>query len=94
MKYSVQGDGAKVTITVEGVGSKQADLLKEFTECAEGRCSCPTTQYEKVASMRIAPGKDRVSITLTAKAGETIEHGDINTCFEHTTRKVAGRQGP
>jgi hypothetical protein len=88
MKYRVEGDGSNIKITVEEVGTEQADLLEEFNECAEGRCSCPTTQYEKVASMQIAPGKDQLSITLTAKPGETIDRDDINTCLEHTTRKV------
>ncbi|HEV2438562.1 MAG TPA: hypothetical protein VGX97_00680 [bacterium] len=91
MKYSVQGDGSTVAIRVEQVGSKQADLLREFNECAEGHCSCPTSQYEKVESMQITPGGDQLSITLRAKPGETIEHGDIQKCLEHTTRKVERR---
>lgn len=88
MKYSVQGDGSKVKITVDEVGSKQAALLKEFNECAEGRCTCPTTQYEKVESMQVTPGQDQLSITLTAKPGEAMDHADFNRCLEHTTRKV------
>ncbi len=86
--YSVKGDGSSVKITVEEVGSKQAELMKEFNECAEGRCSCPTAQYAKVESMQITPGEDRLSITLKAKPGEEIDQADINKCLEHTTRKV------
>ena len=89
MNYSVHGDGSNVTITVDGVGSKQAALLKEFNECAEGRCTCPTTQYQKVASLQVTAAPNQIQITLKAKAGEQIEHSDINRCLEHTTRKVA-----
>ncbi len=88
MKYSVEGEGSNVKITVEEVGSKQAELMEGFTACAEGRCSCPTTQYAKVESVQITPGKDRLSITLKANPGEEIDQADINNCLEDTTRKV------
>jgi len=70
MKYSVQGDGSNLKITVKEVGDKQADLMKELNECAEGRCSCPTPQYAKVQEIRVAPSADQVIVTLTAKPGE------------------------
>jgi hypothetical protein len=88
MKYSVEGDGADVKITVGEVGSKRAELIKELNECAEGRCSYPTAQYSKVVSMQIALEKDQLSITLKAKPGEKIDRGGINKCLEHTTQKV------
>ncbi len=76
MKYSVQGDGSNLKITVKEVGDKQADLMKELNECVGGRCSCPTPQYAKVQD------------TLTAKPGEAIDQADIDKCLEHMTRKV------
>ena len=88
MRYSVKGDGSNVKILVEDVGAKQAELMKELNECAEGRCSCPTPQYAKVESMQITPGRNQLIITLKAKPGEEIDQVDINTCLEHTTQKV------
>src|SRR5574337_564555 len=88
VKYSVESGGANVKIMIAKVGSKQADLMKELNECAEGRCSCPTDQYAKVESIQIAPGEDHLHITLKAKPGETIDQGDIKKCLEHTTEKV------
>jgi hypothetical protein len=92
MKYSVHRSGSSVKITVDGVGSKQTELLKEFSECAEGRCSCPTAQYEKVESMQVTPGEDQLSITLKPKPGKIIDQDDIKKCLEHTTRKVGEDQ--
>ncbi|HLY24001.1 MAG TPA: hypothetical protein VKT83_16160 [bacterium] len=88
MKYSVEGDGSNIKITVKAVGTKQADLMNGLNECAEGRCSCPTPQYAKVQTMQVAPSADQVIVTLTAKPGETIDQADISTCLDHTTRKV------
>ena len=91
MKYSVRGDGSSVKITVQRVGDKQADLMKELNECAEGHCSCPTPQYAKVKEMKVASSVDQVIVTLTAKPGEIIDQADIDRCLEHTTRKVQGQ---
>jgi hypothetical protein len=91
LKYSIKGDGSNVKITVKEVGNKEADLMKELNECAEGRCSYPTPQYPKVQEMQIASGADQVVVTLTAKPGETIDQADINKCLEHTARKVQKR---
>jgi len=52
MKYAVVGVGSDLTITVKAVGANQAHLMKELNQCAQGRCSCPTTQYAKVESMQ------------------------------------------
>jgi hypothetical protein len=89
MKYSVEGDGSNVNITVDAPGAQQHALMEELNECAEGRCSCPTPQYAKVQSMQITPRGSGVTITLKAKTGETVDHGDIKKCLDHTTRKVA-----
>ena len=89
MKYSVKPDRSGLNIRVEQVGTRQKQLLEEFKECAEGRCTCPTAQYEKLESIEIAPGPDRIDIKLKAQAGQSIEQGDIETCLEHTTAKVA-----
>lgn len=89
MKYSIKRDGTGLSISVEQVGTKQKQLLEEFNECAEGRCTCPSTQYGKVESIEIAPGLDKIDIKLKAQAGQRIEQGDIEKCLEHTTAKVA-----
>lgn len=89
MKYSIKPDSTGLRIRVEQVGTKQAQLLEEFKGCAEGRCTCPSTQYGKVGSIEIAPGPDTIDIKLKAQAGQRIEQGDIERCLQNTTAKVA-----
>lgn len=89
MKYSIKPDSTGLSISVQQVGTKQKQLLEEFKECAEGRCTCPTTQYGKVESIEIAPGPDKIDIKLKAQAGQQIEQDDIEKCLEHTTAKVS-----
>jgi hypothetical protein len=40
-------------IELTEVGGQQDDLLAAFAECQSGRCSCPTEEYQKVASMEV-----------------------------------------
>jgi len=89
VKYSVKSDDSGLNIRLEQVGTKQKELLEEFKECAEGRCTCPSAQYGKLESIEIAPGPDRIDIKLKAQAGQSIEQDDIEKCLQHTTAKVA-----
>ena len=89
MKYSIEPDSTGLSISVEQIGGKQKQLLDEFKECAEGRCTCPTGQYGKLESIEIAPGPERIDIRLKAQAGQRIEQDDIEKCLQHTTAKVA-----
>lgn len=78
-----------MSVCVEQVGTKQKQLLEKFKDCAEGRCTCPATQYGKVESIEIAPGPEKIDIKLKAQAGQKIGQGDIEKCLEHTTAMVA-----
>jgi hypothetical protein len=90
IKFAVQGDGAKLHITISGAAGKQAELSNALQECAEGRCTCPTSQYEKLQSVDISQNDDKVQVTLTAKAGEAIERQAIDRCLEYTASQVSG----
>lgn len=88
MKYSIKEEGSDLKIAVEQIGGKQSQVLQELKECAEGRCSCPTPQYDKLEAIEINAGNDKIDIGLKAKAGQKIDESDINKCLEHTAKKV------
>lgn len=87
-RFRIFDKASKLHIEIEGTGKEQGAVLGALKECAEGRCACPTTQYEKLQSVDIAPGKDSIGIVLTAKAGETIDRQAIDRCLEYTTAKA------
>lgn len=88
MKYTIRGRPEGLEIKVEQLGGKQQKVLESLQDCAEGKCDCPTSQYEKLDSIRISPLGDSVSIELKAKAGETIKPSDIQECLEYTARRT------
>jgi hypothetical protein len=91
-KFKLTDDPAGLTIRIEDLGEKQPQLLQALQECAEGRCRCPTSQYERLQKIEIAPLDGVVQITLTPKEGESIDRAAIDRCLEYTADKLSGSQ--
>jgi len=89
MKYAIKGKPEGLEIKVEQLGDKQQKVFESLQACAEGKCSCPTSQYQKLDAIEISPGSDSVSIDLKAKKGETIKQADIERCLEYTAERLA-----
>ena len=87
--FAVHGDSAKLHITIGDTGGTQAQLTKALQECAEGRCTCPTSQYEKLQAVDISQDANQVRVTLTAKAGEAIDRKAIDKCLEYSAAQVS-----
>lgn len=85
--YRIEADDTTVAIEITGVEGRQAELLEAFGECQQGRCSCPTDEYEKVDTMEVAPSEDRIAITLQAKPGATFDAAEIAACLDYTVGK-------
>lgn len=65
-------------------------MLEAFGECQEGRCSCPTEEYLKVAAMEVHPAGNRIAIRLEAKPGTTLDTSEIAACLDYTVGKNKG----
>ena len=86
--YKIDATGATVAIQITGTGEKQGELLQAFGECAEGRCSCPTDEYEKLAAMDVQPGEDRIDIRIEAKPGTSLDTSEIEACLDYTVARA------
>lgn len=93
-RYRIDKSPTAVAIQLTEVGGKQQQLLDVFQECAEGRCSCPTTEYEKVASMHVEGDEDRIDINLEPKPGTSLSVSQIANCLAHTVASVEGKPRP
>lgn len=85
-RYRIEKKTTEVGIELTDVGDKRDELLMAFNECAEGRCSCPTMEYEKVASMTVEDGADQIEISLEAKPGSELYISEIANCLVHTIK--------
>ncbi|MGZ4273216.1 MAG: hypothetical protein ACXVRP_05570 [Solirubrobacteraceae bacterium] len=83
-KYTIDAVGSAVAIEVTDVAGRQEELLEAFGECQLGRCSCPTDEYAKVATMDVQSIEDRIAIRLEAKPGTGLDPAEIAACLDHT----------
>lgn len=68
-------------------GTEQ-DLLQGLRECQEGRCSCPSAEYEKLANMQVTATPDTVDIELHAKPGTGLEAEAVEQCLDFTLARL------
>ncbi len=86
--YRIQEDESGLSVELDGVGGKKAELLQTFGECKDGQCSCPTDEYKKLASMDAEQSGDVIKLRLEARAGEKFDISEIATCLHYTTQKL------
>ena len=63
-QYSISNDASTVSIELTGVGGREKELLEAFQECQQGTCTCPTDQYQNVASMTVNANESRIAVHL------------------------------
>src|SRR5215203_4757887 len=94
MKYRIDKTGEQLHIEIVGVGdNKRNEVLGAFQQCQEGRCACPTRQYEKIQSLSMEPGADAIKLRLMPKPGEEFEREQIEKCLDFTIESASEGSG-
>lgn len=87
-RYRIEETDSTVSIEVAEVGGQAELLLQAFGECQAGQCSCPTDEYQKLASMDIEQSGDAIKLRLQPKPGEEFNTSEIAACLDYTTGKL------
>ena len=90
MEAQIKNTESGIEINVTELEGKKTELLEAFQECSEGRCTCPTEEYQKVASMQIEAGDDQIQLSIVARDDQTIDTGEIQKCLDHTKKRLTG----
>jgi len=88
MKSKITKNNHGIEINITEVKGKKEELLEAFQECSEGRCSCPTQEYEKVETMNIIDTENNIQLSIKSKDNEVIDTNEIEKCLEHTKKRV------
>lgn len=88
-RYEITLADVGLVIQITGVGDKRDGLLTAFGECQQGKCSCPTDEYQKVGAMEATQSDDAISIRLQAKPGTEFDAREIAACLEYTVTKTS-----
>lgn len=90
-RYDISQDSDGLTIQVTEMGTKGDRLLAEFRECQEGRCDCPTDEYEKVSTFSVENrGSDIITLRIVPKPGQSLDESEIDACLQHGVAKTEG----
>ena len=87
-QYEITDESPAVSIELTEVAGHQEELLEAFQECQEGICSCPTDEYQNVASMTVAADETRIAIRIEAKPGAKLDVSEIESCLDYTIGRV------
>ena len=87
-KYHIHEDDRAVSVELTDVGEKKEQLLEAFGDCQAGRCSCPTDEYKKLASMEVEEAGGLIKLRLETKPGEKLDTAQIAACLDYTTARL------
>lgn len=91
MKYKIDEKETGIDISVTDAMNDKQKLLDAFRECQEGRCSCPTNEYKKLASLEVAHDETGIKLRLKSKEGEVIDKSEIERCMAYTSERVKNK---
>ncbi len=91
MKYRIDEKEHGIDISVTDAREDKQKLLDAFRECQEGRCSCPTDEYRKLASLEVVQDKEGIQLHLKSKDGAVIDKSEIEKCMSYTSARVKGK---
>ena len=89
MKSKITTNKNGIDINITEIEGKKKKLLEAFQECSEGRCTCPTQEYEKMESLNIVDTEKTIQLSIKGKDNEVIDTKEIEKCLEYTKNKVA-----
>ncbi len=89
MKSEISKNENGIDIELTDVEGKKEELIQAFQECSEGRCTCPTQEYEKVETLDITDTGNSIQLSIRAKEGDEIDTEEIEKCLEYTKKRVS-----
>ncbi|MBP7964704.1 MAG: hypothetical protein KBG20_02930 [Caldilineaceae bacterium] len=84
MPYQLSQNESKLEIEITDVGDHASELLASFQACQEGRCSCPTNEYEKLADLAVDVADGAIHLRLTPVTGTQFDSSEIAKCLDFT----------
>ena len=88
MRYRITEHDADIEIHVHETGEHSRQLFASLQACQEGRCGCPTDQYDRLEDMAVQTDLDEVTIRLHPRAGQRFAPEQLQVCLDYTLAQV------
>ena len=92
MKSKITKNKDGIDINITELNGEKDKLLEAFQECSEGRCTCPTQEYEKVETLTIAGTDKIIQLSIKSKENTVIDTKEIEKCLAYTRDKVSKKE--
>ena len=92
MKSKITKNKDGIDINITELSGEKDKLLEAFQECSEGRCTCPTQEYEKVETLTIAGTDKIIQLSIKSKENTVIDTKEIEKCLAYTRDKVSKKE--
>ena len=91
MKSNIKTEKDHILINISETGNDRDAILQNLNECKEGKCSCPTNEYEKLNKMDITFNEvnNDIIIELEPKKDESIAISEIENCLDYTASHLS-----
>jgi hypothetical protein len=91
MKSKIEDRTDGLEVAVQAAPEEREKLREAFGACAQGRCGCPTNEYEKLEALTMVETDEGMRLTLKAKAGEHMDKDEVARCLEFTESELDGQ---
>jgi len=88
MKYKIDQNQSDMDIQIFDIKTDKEKVLEALQECQEGRCSCPTDEYEKLESLSIEETEEGVELHLKSKQGNQLNKEEVERCLDYTKEQI------
>ena len=87
-RYRMEQGPQGIAIELTDVAGRREELLAAFEECQSGQCTCPTDEYQKMASMDVGSTDDEIVLRAWPRAGARLDVDEISACLDCTVSKI------
>lgn len=87
MHQEINKKNDHILIKLSNIENKDL-LLKNLNECKEGKCSCPTSEYEKLDNLSIFVDNmsNEINLDLKPKKGKEFSVKEIQKCLDYSNK--------
>jgi hypothetical protein len=91
MRYDITERSDEVEIRVREIGDGTPQVHALLQDCQQGRCRCPTDQYDRLAGIDVEIGDDEVGLKLHPRAGQQLDVNALQACLHYTLAEASNQ---
>lgn len=88
MDYLIRSRGEALHVDIPEPGEYRTRLLESVTLCSQGKCECPTDEYQKLAEFEVEERNGAIAFDLMARDGEQLDPVEIAKCLDWTIEHI------